>query len=83
MPQAVRFHKIGGPESLVLEELPSRQPGDGEAKIRAEAVGLNRAESMYFRGIHANNAANARAVTIGVPLWCSSASNPLLSPVTR
>ncbi|MGA2713375.1 MAG: zinc-dependent alcohol dehydrogenase family protein [Bryobacteraceae bacterium] len=49
MPKAIRFHKLGGPENLVLEELPSRQPGDGEAKLRVEAVGLNRAESGYMR----------------------------------
>ena len=50
MPQAIRFHKLLGPENLVLEEIPSRQPGDGEAKLRVEAVGLNRTESMYFDG---------------------------------
>jgi hypothetical protein len=33
--------------------------------------------------VHANNAANARAETIRVPLWLSNASNPPLSPVTR
>jgi NADPH2:quinone reductase len=50
MPRAVRFHKLGGPENLVLEELLSRQPGEGEAKRRVAAVGLNRAESGFYRG---------------------------------
>ena len=50
MPKIVRFHKLGGPENLVLEDLPSREPGDGEAKIRIQAVGLNRAESMFYHG---------------------------------
>jgi NADPH:quinone reductase-like Zn-dependent oxidoreductase len=50
MPKTIRFHKIGGPENLILEDLPSRQTGEGEVKLRVEAVGLNRAESLYFRG---------------------------------
>ncbi len=50
MPKTIRFHKIGGPENLILEDLPSRQPDEGEVKLRVEAVGLNRAESLYFRG---------------------------------
>jgi NADPH:quinone reductase-like Zn-dependent oxidoreductase len=52
MPKTVRFHKIGGPENLVLEDLPSRQPGEGEVKLRIEAVGLNRAESVFYRGLY-------------------------------
>lgn len=50
MPKTVRFHKLGGPENLVIEDLPSRQPGPGEVKLRVEAVGLNRAEALYMRG---------------------------------
>jgi len=50
MPKIVRFHSIGGPENLKLEDLPSRQPGEGEVKLRVQAVGLNRAESGFMRG---------------------------------
>jgi NADPH:quinone reductase-like Zn-dependent oxidoreductase len=50
MPKIVRFHNIGGPENLKLAEEPSRQPGAGEVKLRVQAVGLNRAESMYMHG---------------------------------
>jgi NADPH:quinone reductase-like Zn-dependent oxidoreductase len=50
MPKTVRFHQLGGPENLVLEDLPSRQPGKDEVTLRVEAVGLNRAESLYYRG---------------------------------
>jgi NADPH:quinone reductase-like Zn-dependent oxidoreductase len=50
MPKIVRFYRIGGPENLKLEEAPSREPGRGEAKLRVQAVGLNRAESVYMRG---------------------------------
>jgi NADPH:quinone reductase-like Zn-dependent oxidoreductase len=48
MPKIVRFHQIGGPENLKLEDLPSAQPGQGEVRIRVHAAGLNRAESMFF-----------------------------------
>jgi NADPH:quinone reductase-like Zn-dependent oxidoreductase len=50
MPKIVRFHEIGGPEVLRIEEQPLRQPGKGEVRLKVEAVGLNRAESAFFRG---------------------------------
>lgn len=50
MPKAVRFEKLGGPEVLTLQEVPSREPGEGEVKLKIEAVGMNRAESMYYHG---------------------------------
>lgn len=50
MPKIVRFHQTGGPENLKIEEAPTRQPGEGELRLRVEAVGLNRAESMYMHG---------------------------------
>lgn len=50
MPKAVRFEKLGGPEVLKLEEVTLRSPEEGEATMKVAAVGLNRAESMYFHG---------------------------------
>jgi NADPH:quinone reductase-like Zn-dependent oxidoreductase len=50
MPKTVQFHQIGGPENLVLNDLPSRQPGAGEVRLRVRAVGLNRAEALFMRG---------------------------------
>ncbi|MGP0074239.1 MAG: zinc-dependent alcohol dehydrogenase family protein [Bryobacteraceae bacterium] len=52
MPKIVRFHGLGGPENLKLEELPSREPGEGEVKLRVQAVGLNRAEALFMRGLY-------------------------------
>ncbi|MGA2880218.1 MAG: zinc-dependent alcohol dehydrogenase family protein [Bryobacteraceae bacterium] len=52
MPKIVRFHSIGGPENLKLEDAPSRQPGEGEVKLRVQAVGLNRAEALFMRGLY-------------------------------
>lgn len=50
MPTIVRFHENGGPENLKLEELPTQEPGKGEVRLRVKALGLNRAESMFYRG---------------------------------
>ena len=52
MPEVVRFHQLGGPENLVFEDLPTAVPGPGEAKLRIHAVGMNRAESMYYHGYY-------------------------------
>jgi NADPH:quinone reductase-like Zn-dependent oxidoreductase len=52
MPKVVRFHNLGGPENLKLEEVPSRDPGEGEVKLRVQAVGLNRAEAVFMRGYY-------------------------------
>ncbi len=50
MPKAIRFNQLGGPENLHVEDLPERKPGPGEVLLKVEAVGLNRAESMYYHG---------------------------------
>ena len=50
MPTIVRFHELGGPEVLKFEEAPTQKPGKGEARIRVQAAGLNRAESMFYHG---------------------------------
>jgi NADPH:quinone reductase-like Zn-dependent oxidoreductase len=38
MAKIVRFHQIGGPEVLKIEEGPSSEPGKGEAKSRVQAI---------------------------------------------
>jgi NADPH:quinone reductase-like Zn-dependent oxidoreductase len=52
MPKAIRFAQLGGPEVLHIEDLPQRQPGPGEVLLKVEAVGLNRAESIYYHGFY-------------------------------
>ncbi len=52
MSQAIRFDRLGGPEVLRLEEIADRRPGAGEVSLKIEAVGLNRGESMYYRGFY-------------------------------
>ncbi|WP_030621490.1 zinc-dependent alcohol dehydrogenase family protein [Streptomyces fulvoviolaceus] len=50
MPRIVRLHAFGGPENLKVDELPSRQPGPGEARLRVEAAGLSRDQFMFMSG---------------------------------
>jgi len=50
MGKVVRFHELGGPEVLKLEDESPQQPGPGEALIEVRAIGLNRAEAMFRRG---------------------------------
>lgn len=52
MSKIVRFHKLGGPEVLAFEEVPPQPPGKGEVRLRVEAVGLNRAEALFLRGLY-------------------------------
>ncbi len=52
MPKVVRFHELGGPENLKIEDLPLRELRKGEVRLRVQAVGLNRAESMFYHGIY-------------------------------
>ena len=46
----VRFHKVGEPEVLQIDELPLPEPGKGEVRLRVAAIGLNRAEVMFRKG---------------------------------
>ena len=39
--KAVRVHQYGGLEALKYEEVPVPEPGEGEARVKVEAVGVN------------------------------------------
>ncbi len=45
MPTTIRFHETGGAEVLKFEDLPLTDPGEGEVRLKVEAIGLNRAEN--------------------------------------
>lgn len=47
---AVRVQTPGGPEALVLQELPTPAPGAGEVLIRIAAAGLNRTDVLQRKG---------------------------------
>jgi len=48
MTKAIRIHAHGGPEVLLWEDVPTPDPGPGEALIKHDAVGLNFID-VYFR----------------------------------
>jgi NADPH2:quinone reductase len=52
MSRVVRFHRLGGPEVLQFDEMELGDPGPGEVRMKVRALGLNRAESMFRRGIY-------------------------------
>jgi NADPH:quinone reductase-like Zn-dependent oxidoreductase len=46
--QAIVRGQFGGPEQLMVTDLPTPVPGDGEVLVRVRAFGINRAE-IYMR----------------------------------
>ncbi|QNB13521.1 zinc-dependent alcohol dehydrogenase family protein [Paraburkholderia tropica] len=50
MSRIVRFHRIGGPEVLQIDDIDVPAPKAGDVQIRVKAIGLNRAEVMYRSG---------------------------------
>lgn len=50
MARIVRFHRLGGPEVLQIDQIDVPPPGPGEVRINVKALGLNRAESMFRSG---------------------------------
>lgn len=50
MPKQVVFHETGDADVLKIEDQPPVEPGEGEVRIKVEAIGLNRAEVMFRRG---------------------------------
>lgn len=48
MSKAIRIHTNGGPEVMKWEDVPTPEPGPGEALIHHHAVGLNYID-VYFR----------------------------------
>ena len=49
--QAVRIHEDGGPDVLVLEEVPDPSPGPGEVLIRLRASALNHLDVWIRKGL--------------------------------
>ena len=49
--KAMTIREHGGPDQLVLSELPVPVPAQGEVLIRVKALGINRAETYMRRGV--------------------------------
>jgi NADPH:quinone reductase len=52
MTKAIRIHTNGGPEVLVWEDIPTPEPGPGEALVKHEAIGLNFIDVYYRSGLY-------------------------------
>ena len=52
MIKAVRFHKTGGPEVLQLDDIQIGEPGEGQARIRNTAIGLNFIDTYHRSGLY-------------------------------
>lgn len=50
--RAIRVHQPGGPEALVLEDLPLPEPAAGEVRVRAEAIGVGRPDVLIRQGTY-------------------------------
>jgi NADPH:quinone reductase len=50
--RAIRIHEHGGPEVLRFEEVELPEPGDGEARIRHTAIGLNYIDTYHRSGLY-------------------------------
>ena len=50
--EAIRVHQFGEPEVLRLEQVPTPQPGSGQALVRMQAIGVNPVETYIRAGIY-------------------------------
>ena len=48
--KALRIHAFGGPEEIVLEDLPLDEPGEGEVRIAQTAVAVHFADTLMRAG---------------------------------
>ena len=52
MVAVVRVHQTGGPEMLRYEDIPAKEPGQGEIKIKQTAIGLNYIDTYFRSGLY-------------------------------
>jgi NADPH:quinone reductase len=52
MPKAIRLYQTGGPEVLKWEEVAVGEPGQGHARVRHTAVGVNFVDTYHRSGLY-------------------------------
>lgn len=52
MTKAIRFHKTGGPEVLVYEDVEVGAPGPGQARVKHNAIGINFIDTYHRSGLY-------------------------------
>lgn len=63
--QAIVRERYGGPEQLVLTDLPTPVPEEGEVLIKVRAFGINRAEIYMREGLYPPQSQNVRRYDAG------------------
>jgi NADPH2:quinone reductase len=51
--KAIRVHQPGGPEAMQLEDIPAPTPGEGQALVRLQAIGVNFIDTYKRSGLYA------------------------------
>jgi len=52
MAKAIRFHRTGGPEVLVYDEVDLPDAGPGEVRVRHTAIGVNYIDTYHRSGLY-------------------------------
>jgi NADPH:quinone reductase len=52
MAKAIRIHKVGGPEVMQLDDIEVGEPGEGQARVRHTAIGLNFIDTYHRSGLY-------------------------------
>jgi NADPH:quinone reductase len=52
MPKAIRISQTGGPEVLRWEDVEAGEPGEGQARVRHTAVGVNYIDTYHRSGLY-------------------------------
>ena len=52
MSKAVRFHRTGGPDVLVYEDVQVGDPAQGQVRVRNTAIGLNFIDTYHRSGLY-------------------------------
>ncbi len=50
--KAIQIHETGGPDVMRWEEIPTPEPGPGEARIKVETAGLNFIDVYHRKGLY-------------------------------
>ena len=52
MPKAIRLYRTGGPDVMQWEEVAVGEPGDGQARVRHTAIGVNFVDTYHRSGLY-------------------------------
>jgi NADPH2:quinone reductase len=49
--KAIQIKEFGGPEVLKIEEVPTPEPGEGQVRVKIEAIGINFSDTAVRKGL--------------------------------